>query len=88
MVVKVTSKGQVTLPVEVRRRLGITEQTYLDVAVEDDKVVLQKRRKIKPLSDEDPIWKFIGIASGGPGDVALRHDHYLAEGEIKSWRRR
>ena len=32
----VTSKGQVTLPVEVRRRLGIRAGTRLEFMVKDD----------------------------------------------------
>jgi AbrB family looped-hinge helix DNA binding protein len=32
----VTSKGQVTLPVEVRRRLGISAGTRLEFTVKDD----------------------------------------------------
>ena len=36
MVVTVTSKGQVTLPVEARRRLGIRAGTRLEFIVKDD----------------------------------------------------
>jgi transcriptional pleiotropic regulator of transition state genes len=89
-VVKVTSKGQVTIPIEARKRLGITDNTYLDVAVEGDTLRFRKRSSIKPLSEDDPIWEFIG--QGTPktkaSDVSIRHDHYLAEGEIRGWRSR
>lgn len=36
----VTSKGQVTIPVEIRRKLGITENSEVDFVEEDGKVVL------------------------------------------------
>jgi hypothetical protein len=31
----------------------------------------------KPLSDRDPIWKFIGSGESHETDVSARHDHYL-----------
>lgn len=39
MTVTVTSKGQVTLPVEARRRMGIKAGTKLEVIVQSDKVM-------------------------------------------------
>jgi AbrB family looped-hinge helix DNA binding protein len=41
-VVKVTSKGQVTLPAKVRRSLGITDQSYLVAEQVGDFLVLRK----------------------------------------------
>ncbi|HKZ48402.1 MAG TPA: AbrB/MazE/SpoVT family DNA-binding domain-containing protein [Thermoplasmata archaeon] len=41
-VVKVTAKGQVTLPVRIRRDLGIDEDTYLLADGVGDFVVLRK----------------------------------------------
>lgn len=89
-VVKVTSKGQVTIPIDARKRLGITDDTYLDVVIEGDTLRFRKRSSIKPLSEDDPFWDLIG--TGKPKtkakDVSTRHDHYLAEGEIRGWRSR
>lgn len=39
--VAVNKQGRVTLPVDVRRRLGISEGTQLEVKVEDDAVRLR-----------------------------------------------
>lgn len=36
MIATVTAKGQVTLPVEARRRLGITAGTKLDFVITED----------------------------------------------------
>lgn len=85
-VIKVTSKGQVTIPIEARKRLGITDDTYLDATIEGDSLRLRKRQNIRPLSDEDPIWDLIGAGHDEATDVSVRHDHYLAEGEIRRWR--
>jgi transcriptional pleiotropic regulator of transition state genes len=86
-VIKVTEKGQVTLPINLRRKLGIKKDDYLVVEEEGDHMKLRKVSEIKPLGPEDPIWKLIGRGSSGKKDVARRHDHYLTEGEQKRWRR-
>ncbi len=85
-VVKVTAKGQVTIPVEVRRALGIDEDTYLEVSKDGNVIQLRKIVPARPLSGDDPIWNLIGAGESGHTDVAAEHDRYLAEGEIKRWR--
>jgi AbrB family looped-hinge helix DNA binding protein len=42
---RVTSKGQVTIPQDVRRRLGIEAGTEVDFEVDDDVVRLVRRTK-------------------------------------------
>ncbi|MGL5867107.1 MAG: AbrB/MazE/SpoVT family DNA-binding domain-containing protein [Dermatophilaceae bacterium] len=42
---RVTSKGQVTIPHEVRRRLGIEPGSEVDFEVRDDVVQLVRRRR-------------------------------------------
>lgn len=85
-VVKVTEKGQVTIPIELRRALGITEGCYLEVAVEGHEIRLQKVVSARPLSSDDPIWKLLGMGASGQQDVSQEHDRYLAEGEQARWR--
>jgi len=41
-IVKVTTKGQLTLPVRIRKDLGISEDTYLVAEEVGDFVVLQR----------------------------------------------
>lgn len=86
-IVKVTEKGQVTLPVDLRRKLGINKDNYLVVKAEGECLKLRKLSPVKPLAPEDPIWSLIGKGSSGSKDVSARHDRYLAEGERKRWRR-
>ena len=83
---KITSKGQVTIPVEAREKLGIHEDTYLEVAVEGSSVRFRKREVARPLGDDDPIWGLVGKGCGGAGAVSRAHDRYLAEGELRRWR--
>ena len=40
--VLVTRRGQTTIPMEIRRKLGIHEGTKLKVETSDDKVILTK----------------------------------------------
>src|SRR5437879_5684933 len=49
-VVAVNRQGRITLPVDVRRRLGITEGTQLEVKVESNTVQL---RRASVIPDED-----------------------------------
>ena len=86
-IIKVTEKGQVTLPVDIRRKLGISKDDYLMVETEGEYLKLKKVSEVKPLGPDDPIWLLIGKGRGGRKDVSARHDRYLAEGEQERWRR-
>lgn len=85
-IVKVTSKGQVTIPSEARASLGIDEGTYLEVSEEGEEIRLRKVVPVRPLSGDDPIWSLIGAGESGLDDVAREHDQHLAKGEIARWR--
>ena len=41
-VVKMTTKGQITLPVEIRKAIGLTEESYLVVEQIGDYVLMKK----------------------------------------------
>ena len=49
--VAINRQGRVTLPVEVRRRLRLTEGDQLEVGVEDDRITL-RRTRVVPAEDE------------------------------------
>jgi AbrB family looped-hinge helix DNA binding protein len=83
---KVTEKGQVTLPVEVRESLGIDSQSMLEVWTEGDEVRMRKVDPRDALGPSDPIWELIGVGRSGTRDVSVNHDRYLAEGELRKWR--
>lgn len=85
-VVRVTSKGQMTIPLQIRQALGIRQGDSLLVTVEGDEIRLRKIEPFRPLGDDDPIWQLIGRGESGLPDVAERHDHYLANGEVRRWR--
>lgn len=42
---RITSKGRVTIPVEIRRQAGLLPDTEVEFVVEDGKIVLRKAAK-------------------------------------------
>ena len=57
-VVAVNRQGRITLPVDVRRRLGIAGGTHLEVKVEGNTVRL---RRVSRIPDED-LWAYTPAA--------------------------
>lgn len=85
-IAKVTGKGQITIPVEIRVALGIDEQSYLEISEDGEEIRLRKIVAARPLGGDDPIWSLVGAGDSGLGDVAAEHDRHLAAGEIDRWR--
>jgi antitoxin MazE len=50
--IQLRKKAQLTLPLSVRKELGVEEGDYLDVQVRDGEIVL----KLKKLVDKDQAW--------------------------------
>lgn len=58
--VKVSSKGLLTLPKSIREQLNINIGDYLDVTIETGRVILQKVEILPKKIDwenEDKVWK-------------------------------
>ena len=50
--IKLRKKAQLTLPLSVRRKLGIEEGDFVDVLVRDKEIIL----KVKKLVDKEQAW--------------------------------
>jgi len=50
--VRVKHKGQVTIPFELRSKLGIEEGAILEISTEDDKIIL---KPLPPLEPGKPV---------------------------------
>jgi transcriptional pleiotropic regulator of transition state genes len=85
-VMRVTAKGQLTIPVSLRKKLNINEGDYLQVYMEENEIRLKKMELVRPLSAEDPVWRLVGAGASGKKDISVNHDRYLAEGEINRWK--
>jgi AbrB family looped-hinge helix DNA binding protein len=48
--IKVTRKGQITIPVEIRRKFGIEENSKVEVVEEEGMIVIKKRPSIFDLA--------------------------------------
>lgn len=58
----ISSKGQVTVPQEIRKRLGVRPGDRIDFVVEGDRTVIRPSR-----SDENPFQKYRGVLGPFPG---------------------
>ena len=66
----ISSKGQITLPVEVRSRLGVRSGDKVEFVVEEGKTV------VKPVRGEENVFaKWVGVLPLKPGE----HDAWLRE---------
>ena len=65
-----SSKGQVTVPQEIRRRLGVAAGDRIEFVIEGDRTVIRPARE-----DPDPFEKQMGILGPFPG----------GEDGIKAW---
>lgn len=82
--VKLTSKGQLTLPKEYRDKLCLEQGSHLSITVKGDILIMKKVYELDPLSEDDPIWDMVGIFDDRrrATDVSLEHDICVADGEL------
>jgi antitoxin PrlF len=66
----ISSKGQITVPQEIRKRLGLEPGDRVEFVMEEGRTVIRPAR-----SEANPFEKFIGIADPFPG----------GEKGIKAW---
>jgi antitoxin PrlF len=66
----ISSKGQVTIPQEIRERLGVGAGDRIEFVIEDDRTVIRPSR-----DNPDPFEKQMGILAPFPG----------GEAGIKAW---
>lgn len=58
----ISSKGQVTVPQEIRKRLGLAPGDRVDFVIEGDRTVIRPAR-----SETNPFEKYVGILGPFPG---------------------
>jgi AbrB family looped-hinge helix DNA binding protein len=71
MQTRVSTKGQVVLPVAVRQRLGIRPGDALDISIEQDRIVLKATdtKKYQARIIDDPVTGFPVIDVGPEAPV-------------------
>lgn len=77
--IRVRPKGQITLPLAVRRAVRADVGDYLICEVQDDTVVLRKAPVYPYASFDDGIWHLVGSAEDkeGKDDVSANKHEYL-----------
>lgn len=55
--IKVSSKGLITLPKKIRSRLGIQEGDYLTITSDDDRIIFRKAKVEIDYENPDDVWK-------------------------------
>ncbi len=68
---KVTVKGQVTIPIQIREKLGITPNSEVDFVEEDGRVYI--KRKISAIPPTNRFHRFRGAAT-----IKMTTDEILA----------
>lgn len=68
---KITTKGQVTIPQDIRERMGLLPHTEVDFEVQGDTVILRK-------SDDHRRGRRVVEHLRGRGDVRMSTDEILA----------
>jgi len=79
--IKIRSKGQVTLPQRLRETLDVREGDYLVCEQEEDYIILHKAPVWKRASFKDGIWKLVGTAEDKEGktNVSAEKHKYLGD---------
>ena len=70
--VSVTRKGQVTIPVEIRRKFGIEESSKVEIVEEEGMIVIRKRPSIFDLAGS-------GARKGNVDELKRMLDHIRDE---------
>jgi AbrB family looped-hinge helix DNA binding protein len=76
MQTKLSTKGQVVLPGQLRRRLGITAGDVLEVRAEAGRIILtpQQRRPNKARIVVDPVTGFPALTAGPDAPILTSKD--------------
>ncbi|MBJ6798538.1 AbrB/MazE/SpoVT family DNA-binding domain-containing protein [Geomonas propionica] len=69
---RVTSKGQVTIPLDIRRRMGIGAHAEVEFVIEDDAVIL------RPLNGTSTKGKRVVESLRGRASVKMTTDEIMA----------
>ena len=80
-IIRVRYKGQITVPLKIRKALDIEDGDYVACEAKEDYLILRKIPAYKRASFDDGIWNLIGSAEDKEGktDVSSNKHKYLGE---------
>jgi AbrB family looped-hinge helix DNA binding protein len=79
--IKISEKGQITLPATVRRRLRLEPRSSVSVEVRDDEIVL---RPVRPISELKGIFHAYAGRRGASWESERRHMEKAVAEEVES----
>jgi AbrB family looped-hinge helix DNA binding protein len=80
-IIQLSSKGQVTLPSGIRKKLGLSRGSKLFVVIDEDEIRMKAYTdKVPVFSEKSSFHSLIGSFSG-PADLSEKHNQYVAEEE-------
>ncbi|MEW6424623.1 MAG: AbrB/MazE/SpoVT family DNA-binding domain-containing protein [Bacillota bacterium] len=81
-VIKISSKGQITIPLAIRKKIGLAEGDLLVIQAIDREIRLSKVEPINlhPFTGDNPIFELAGTITDQP-DVSINHDEHLYGGK-------
>ncbi|CEP68350.1 AbrB-like domain [Moorella glycerini] len=79
--IRIRPKGQITLPLSVRKAVQADVGDYLMYEIRGNSVILRKTPVYPPANFNDGIWRLVGSAEDKEGkkDVATNKHKYLGE---------
>jgi len=77
---RVTSKGQVTIPRDLRELAGISVNSEVIFGVEDGKITIVPKEGLARVADRDRLARFLAALDRleGTGDQSLRAEDVMA----------
>lgn len=72
---RITSKGQVTIPQAIREKAGLLPNTEVEFELDGKSVRIRKAKAKKGLSSTDPLIRHL---RAHPGDVNMTTDEIMA----------
>jgi len=72
---RITSKGQVTIPQAVRESVGLLPNTEVEIVIEDGNVTIRKARTTHPSSRGQ---RAVRILRGRAGGIGMTTDEIMA----------
>lgn len=79
--IRIRPKGQITLPLPVRKAVQADAGDYLVCEVREDSIILRKAPVFPRASFDDGIWRLVGSAEDreGRADVSTNKHKYLGD---------
>lgn len=77
-IVRISSKGQLTLPASIRKKLGLGKGDQLFVVLDNDEVRMRMTKGEIPVFTKTSSFFDLMGTFDGPANLAEKHDKYIA----------